>query len=78
MWLPKTVSFLIYREGVDAFDAHLKMPVKLCTEVSAFVTDYAMMSHVCNHMGPSAKKFCPKCNVSSFFISTHWWANKVV
>ncbi|XP_033763303.1 uncharacterized protein LOC117344604 isoform X2 [Pecten maximus] len=47
--------------AVDAFDAENLAPVVLCSQVSLLVTDYHMMSHACNHSGPSATKYCPKC-----------------
>nr|XP_022310275.1 uncharacterized protein LOC111115731 [Crassostrea virginica] len=47
--------------GIEAFDAMLGREIILTTDVSLLVTDYHMMSLACNHMGPSANKFCPKC-----------------
>lgn len=39
----------------------------MITDISLIVTDYQMMSLACNHLGPSANKFCPKCFVSVAF-----------
>lgn len=55
--------FWYYRIGIDAYDALLKREVTLTSEIDAIIADYQMMSLVTNHMGPSALKFCPKCQV---------------
>ncbi|XP_048756479.2 uncharacterized protein LOC125667163 isoform X2 [Ostrea edulis] len=47
--------------GIDAYDALLKREVTLTSEIDAIIADYQMTSLVTNHMGPSALKFCPKC-----------------
>nr|XP_022290275.1 uncharacterized protein LOC111101912 [Crassostrea virginica] len=47
--------------GIDAFDALLEREVTLTSEIDAIIADYQMMSLVSNHLGPSALKFCPKC-----------------
>ncbi|XP_069117410.1 uncharacterized protein [Argopecten irradians] len=49
------------RHGVEMFDATMRKPVIASSHISLVVTDYQMMSLVCNHNGPSATKFCPKC-----------------
>ncbi|CAC5359290.1 unnamed protein product [Mytilus coruscus] len=50
------------QSGIEAFDASLNQKVILTTDISLIVTDYHMMSLACNHLGPSANKYCPKCN----------------
>ncbi|XP_071138224.1 uncharacterized protein [Mytilus edulis] len=50
------------QSGIEAFDASLNQKVILTTDISLIVTDYQMMSLACNHLGPSANKYCPKCN----------------
>ncbi|CAG2194116.1 unnamed protein product [Mytilus edulis] len=47
--------------GIETYDAALKQKVIMITDISLIVTDYQMMSLACNHLGPSANKFCPKC-----------------
>ncbi|CAG2195385.1 unnamed protein product [Mytilus edulis] len=58
------LSNQIFRSGIEAFDGYLTKRVILTTDISLIVTDYQMMSLACNHLGPSANKYCPKCNVS--------------
>ncbi|XP_069105899.1 uncharacterized protein [Argopecten irradians] len=47
--------------AVHMFDASMMRPVLVISHISSIIADYQMMSYVCNHSGPSAKKFCPKC-----------------
>ncbi|XP_062613603.1 uncharacterized protein LOC134275343 [Saccostrea cucullata] len=49
------------RGEVLSLDAQTKKECIIKTCIDVVVADYAMMSHCTNHLGATAKKYCPRC-----------------
>ncbi|CAG2217414.1 unnamed protein product [Mytilus edulis] len=59
--------------GIRGFDAMTKENIMITSDVNCIIADYNCVSLVCNHLGPSANKFCPKCMAdSSDPLSFEW------
>ncbi|XP_052075508.1 uncharacterized protein LOC127712964 [Mytilus californianus] len=60
----------INENGIDGYDAHKQEKCSISTAVSAVVSDTAMTSYCCNHLGATATKYCPRCEADAGHFMT--------
>lgn len=52
------------RDGIETYDAMLKLNVLVVTPVICILADNPRASELLNHLGPSSRKYCRMCMVS--------------
>lgn len=53
------------RNGINGFDAYRMEECTITTDLNVIVADFNMQSYLCNHLGATATKYCPRCHADA-------------
>ena len=61
----------LLEEGIVGYDALMHQDVIIVSPVLCFLCDNPRAAQICSHLGPTTRKFCRICNVSTSFFEVH-------